>query len=339
MEQTLGKRIMSHRKRLGLTQDQLAEKLGVTAQAVSKWENDQSCPDITMLPKLAAIFGITADALLGMEAPVVHEAEVVTIEEEKENQGIHLQKGSWEMRWDGGRKSALAMAIFVLLVGILYLTSIVLQWNVSFWGILWPSALLVFGIFNLLSGFSCFHLGCALFGGYFLLNNFTVLPFHIGGDLVFPVIIVLFGLSLLIDALKKPEKSYFHIHNKNNKKVGASNFSMNEENGTFQFEGSFCEEHQRIPLSRLNGGRVEISFGEFTVDLSEVEDIGEHCRLEANCSFGELCIRVPSRYHVRLERNTAFASTNIKGTPDPAPAGYIDLEADVSFGEVTVKYV
>ena len=46
MEKTLGKRIMLHRKALGLTQEQLAEKLGVTAQAVSKWENDQSCPDI-----------------------------------------------------------------------------------------------------------------------------------------------------------------------------------------------------------------------------------------------------------------------------------------------------
>lgn len=67
MEQTLGKRIVAHRKRLGLTQDQLAEQLGVTAQAVSKWENDQSCPDITMLPKLAEIFGITTDELLGLE--------------------------------------------------------------------------------------------------------------------------------------------------------------------------------------------------------------------------------------------------------------------------------
>ena len=66
MEQTLGKRIVHHRKRLGLTQDQLAEKLGVTAQAVSKWENDQSCPDIATLPKLAQIFGITVDELLDL---------------------------------------------------------------------------------------------------------------------------------------------------------------------------------------------------------------------------------------------------------------------------------
>ncbi len=77
MEQTLGKRIMANRKRLGLTQDQLAERLGVTAQAVSKWENDQSCPDIGTLPKLAALFGVSTDELLGVERQEkVHTAEV-----------------------------------------------------------------------------------------------------------------------------------------------------------------------------------------------------------------------------------------------------------------------
>ena len=64
MEQTLGKRIMENRKRLGWTQDRLAEQMGVSAQAVSKWENDQSCPDISLLPKLAELFGITVDELL-----------------------------------------------------------------------------------------------------------------------------------------------------------------------------------------------------------------------------------------------------------------------------------
>ena len=67
MEQTMGKRIAACRKRMGLTQDALAEQLGVTAQAVSKWENDQSCPDITMIPKLANLFSITTDELLGVE--------------------------------------------------------------------------------------------------------------------------------------------------------------------------------------------------------------------------------------------------------------------------------
>ena len=53
MEQTLGKNIAKHRKALGLTQDQLAEQLGVTAQAVSKWENDTSAPDTLRLIQLA----------------------------------------------------------------------------------------------------------------------------------------------------------------------------------------------------------------------------------------------------------------------------------------------
>ena len=54
MEQqmTIGKRIAMLRKNHGWTQEQLGEKVGVSAQAVSKWENDQACPDITIIPLL-----------------------------------------------------------------------------------------------------------------------------------------------------------------------------------------------------------------------------------------------------------------------------------------------
>lgn len=52
---TLGKRIMQLRKASGMTQEQLAEKLGVSPQAVSKWENDVSCPDISTIPLLSLI--------------------------------------------------------------------------------------------------------------------------------------------------------------------------------------------------------------------------------------------------------------------------------------------
>lgn len=61
---TLGSRIVKLRKEKGLTQEELAEKLGVSAQAISKWENDVSCPDITLLPALAGILGVTTDELL-----------------------------------------------------------------------------------------------------------------------------------------------------------------------------------------------------------------------------------------------------------------------------------
>ena len=61
--------IVNRRKALGLTQEGLAQKLGVTNQAVSKWESGQSCPDLMLLPQLADLFGITIDELFGREAP------------------------------------------------------------------------------------------------------------------------------------------------------------------------------------------------------------------------------------------------------------------------------
>lgn len=65
---TFGDIITKYRKQLGLTQEGLAARLGVTNQAVSKWESDQSCPDVALLPKLADLFGITIDELFGREA-------------------------------------------------------------------------------------------------------------------------------------------------------------------------------------------------------------------------------------------------------------------------------
>lgn len=61
----LGNTIGQYRRKLGLTQEQLAQKLEVTNQAVSKWETDQCCPDVQLLPKLADVLGISLDALFG----------------------------------------------------------------------------------------------------------------------------------------------------------------------------------------------------------------------------------------------------------------------------------
>ena len=61
---TIGRRITQLRKEQGMTQEELAQKLDVTSQAVSKWENDVSCPDISILPQLADILHTTTDYLL-----------------------------------------------------------------------------------------------------------------------------------------------------------------------------------------------------------------------------------------------------------------------------------
>ena len=66
MEQNIiGTTIAALRREKGLTQDALAAQLGVSAQAVSKWENGLSCPDILMLPEIAEYFGVSVDALFG----------------------------------------------------------------------------------------------------------------------------------------------------------------------------------------------------------------------------------------------------------------------------------
>lgn len=81
MENTIGRKISDLRKEKGLTQEELAERLGVSAQAVSKWENDNSCPDIMLLPKIAQLFGVTIDSLL-MDEPK-KETQILPPEERK----------------------------------------------------------------------------------------------------------------------------------------------------------------------------------------------------------------------------------------------------------------
>ena len=66
MSSTMGQIIKDLRKKNGFTQEELAERLGVTYQAVSKWENDTGMPDISQVVPLASIFGVSTDVLFGI---------------------------------------------------------------------------------------------------------------------------------------------------------------------------------------------------------------------------------------------------------------------------------
>ncbi|HBN86148.1 MAG TPA: XRE family transcriptional regulator, partial [Clostridiales bacterium] len=63
----LGIKIKVLRKRMNITQEDLAERLGVSFQAVSKWETNAAYPDISMFPVLANFFNVTTDELLGVD--------------------------------------------------------------------------------------------------------------------------------------------------------------------------------------------------------------------------------------------------------------------------------
>ena len=103
-KQTLGMMISTLRKEKGMTQLELAEKMGVTDKAVSKWERDLSFPDINSIPKLAEIFEISVDELMQVKT------------ETKENIG----KNKVDEIVDGALKGiGMAMGIAVAVLSIL----------------------------------------------------------------------------------------------------------------------------------------------------------------------------------------------------------------------------
>ena len=83
MKKTLGTMIAELRKQQGMTQLELAEKMGVTDKAVSKWERDLSCPDINSVPTLAEILGVSVEELMQSkkeaDTPVSKMAEIMEI--------------------------------------------------------------------------------------------------------------------------------------------------------------------------------------------------------------------------------------------------------------------
>lgn len=66
-KKTFGNLVTQLRKAKGMTQADLAEKMGITDKAVSKWERDLSYPDIASIPHLAEILGVTVDELLTVQ--------------------------------------------------------------------------------------------------------------------------------------------------------------------------------------------------------------------------------------------------------------------------------
>ncbi len=79
MKEKLARNISIYRKEKGLTQEELAQVLGLSFQAVSKWENAQTMPDISLLPQLSRTLEVSIDKLLGY----VSRDKPITIYEEE----------------------------------------------------------------------------------------------------------------------------------------------------------------------------------------------------------------------------------------------------------------
>ena len=86
---SIGAKIAFYRKAKSITQEELAQQLGVSPQAVSKWENDVACPDIMQLVPLAKLFGTTTDELLSNEA--VKETQLLPESERRDLKNLLLK--------------------------------------------------------------------------------------------------------------------------------------------------------------------------------------------------------------------------------------------------------
>jgi transcriptional regulator with XRE-family HTH domain len=81
----IGNKILFLRKNKGVTQEQLAQTLGVSNQAVSKWESGQCFPDIQLLPDIARYFNVSSDELLGIETQSSNDDILITINDVIQN--------------------------------------------------------------------------------------------------------------------------------------------------------------------------------------------------------------------------------------------------------------
>lgn len=113
--QKIGQFILEKRKALGYTQQQLAELLGVTNKAVSKWETGEGLPDISLFPVLSEVLGVSVDELLrgGMAAEACAEQGGSLPEAD----GVTLHRYQWERQIEKFKKRCL-LALCVSLVGI-----------------------------------------------------------------------------------------------------------------------------------------------------------------------------------------------------------------------------
>lgn len=342
--QTMGQRIAALRKARAMTQDALAQELGVSPQAVSKWEHDLSCPDIALLPRLAKVLGVSTDYLLGGEGlPLLPEGTPEPEEPEDDSPGIHVESdGShFDVRFESPRRASFSGAAWLILTGLLMLAGPVLKLNnsasISFWSACGISALIVWGVGGMIRRVKLSNLLMTLAGVYLALSGLNIFQLNLGWDVLFPGLILLMGVSLLLETLRKKHRRAPLFHISGPGRVNTS--EMYVKDGYLVCSGAFSENHYNVKTPLLKGGDVSLSFGEHTLDFSGVEAVAENCRIELSSSFGETELRIPSRYRVELRGNKSFGETEVYGHPDPDPEGIIRIDASVSFGELSIRYI
>ena len=330
-KETMGKRISDLRKSKGMTQEQLAQMVGVTAQAVSKWENDLSCPDISILPQLAEALGVTTDELLGR-------APLQEVKSEKDSDAKGHAHISVKLRMSNVEK--LVMALLLMGIGVIFLLNafhvITLGEGITFWSVLWPFLVACMGIMACKSDLSPFTVGLFLFGVYMLLFNLGIIPaqYRLTWSMAWPAALILIGLTILLKFLFpnwKRKGSLFEVDKSD------PVFECTDEGGFLRVDSAFSSQTKKVePGTLFTGAKVDSSFGNLVLDLTEAE-IQNGALIDADVSFGALTVQLPASVGVRADCNASFGGCDCPPVDPNAPI-QINLKGDVSFGKIEVKY-
>ena len=326
---TLGERIKAHRTALGMSQEKLAQSLGVTAQAVSKWEHDQSCPDISILPILADRFGITLDELLGRtESKAI--CQPATEEKKK-------AAANWTWNWSAGR-SGMIFALYIILLGALMGVNNFFDLGLSWWDHIWTLGLAFMGIFSLRTGSVIFGVVMALGGTGLLLSKYGLFSIQLSWNVVLPALVFLWGLSLLVEIFIK-KKSLVDIRVAPGKNViEEREFSCVD--GWVNCDFSKGQHREAVCTELLRGGEINTSFGSFTLDFSACAAAAGDCSLEIDNNFGTLTLLFPKHLQVRIdETDSDFSAEKIEGEPAELIRGTVILRVDNSFGTLNIRYI
>ena len=328
MNETIGQRILRLRKSKGLTQEQLAEKVGVTAQAVSKWENDVSLPDIQIIPALSGILGVSTDALLGVTACPNCEAAV---DKNEDDPGLHLHV-------NGSNKGWIFFAVMLILAGAYYILAVngllPAGDSISIWSVLWPAAVFGAGVSMMIGHFSVFSLGVSLCGTYYLLYNCGIITWKLSWSIVLAALVILLGFSIILDkTLFRSKKGKCHGFASAKTKVDAD-----ENDGCARMSCSFGSCSQDVQSGVFRHADASVSFGEGKLYLTGCLTADTGAQINARVSFGELEIHCPRRFRIIPSAGKSFASIETEGEPYPDAQYAISLDGNVSFGAISILY-
>lgn len=219
-----------------------------------------------------------------------------------------MKNSHWEdhftEEWQKGQfRSKIATGIFVVLFGILTLLGR-LDFAIPNWLVSWPMFLIAFGLvvlikhnFKKLSGYVIMAVG-----GVFILKKFQ--PDWINTDLIFPVLIIVIGISVMVKAISRSQKKKHRPFNKINTDQGNSE-------DYFESNTVFGGVEKTIMTKNFKGAQINSVFGGNEINLMKADFDGE-VTIEANAVFGGITLIIPSNWKLISNLNTVAGSIEDK---------------------------